>query len=77
MNTATITVKLFGSLRGKAGPDQKMVISKKETIRAVVERLSIDPQASYLYSVNGHQTKADAPLQDGDVLLIVPPISGG
>jgi molybdopterin converting factor small subunit len=77
MNTAMVTVKFFGPLRGKTESDQKVMISEKETIHNVVERLSIDPQVWYLYSVNGQHVKADTRLHDGDVLMIIPPISGG
>jgi len=77
MNASTITVKLFGTLRGKIESDQKVMISENETIRTVIECLSINPQAWYLYSVNGQHANADTRLHDGDVLMIVPPISGG
>jgi len=77
MNTTTITVNLFGTLRGKMKADQKVIISDNEPIRTVIERLSIDPQAWYLYSVNGQQAGGDTQLHDGDVLMIIPPISGG
>ncbi len=77
MNTTTITVKLFGPLRGKRASDQKVMISEKEPIHTVIERLPIEPQAWYLYSVNGQHAKADTQLHDGDVLMIIPPISGG
>jgi molybdopterin converting factor small subunit len=77
MNATTITVKLFGTLRGRMESDQKVIISDNETIHTVIERLSIDPQAWYLFSVNGQQAGGDTQLHDGDVLMIVPPISGG
>ena len=77
MTASTITVKLFGTLRRKIESDQKVMISENETIRTVIERLSINPQVWYLYSVNGQHAKADTRLHDGDVLMIVPPISGG
>jgi len=77
MSTATITVKLFGPLRGKPGPDQSLTISVNETIQTVLVKLSIEPHPSYLYSVNGQHVKADTLLHDGDILMIIPPISGG
>jgi hypothetical protein len=48
MNTTTITVNLFGTLRGEMKADQKVIISDNEPKRTVIERLSIDPQAWYL-----------------------------
>jgi molybdopterin converting factor small subunit len=77
MNAATITVKGFGPLRKRLESDRKVTISENEPIRAVVERLSIDLQPWYLYSVNGEHAEADAPLHDGDVLMIIAPVSGG
>lgn len=77
MNTATITVKLFGPLRATMGSDQEMIISDNETIRTIVGRLPISQELPYLYSVNEQHSKADRQLRDGDVLMIIPPISGG
>ncbi len=78
MSTPTIKVKLFGSLRGKDDQSDKTItISRNDTIQSVVARLPIEPLPSYLYSVNGHHAKASAELHDGDVLMIIPPISGG
>lgn len=77
MTTTTITVQCFGTLRRKMEPAQRVTISENEPIRTVVERLSIDLQAWYLYSVNGEQAEADTPLHDGDVLMIIAPVSGG
>jgi molybdopterin converting factor small subunit len=77
MNNATITVKLFGPLRGKYESDLTLTISENETIHAVIARLPIEPHPSYLYSVNGQHGKAVTQLHDGDVLMIIPPISGG
>ena len=77
MNTATITVKLFGTLRGKTESDHKVMICENEPIRTVAGRLGIETEAWYLYSVNGQHAKADTQLHDGDILMIIPPISGG
>ena len=77
MSNATITVKLFGPLRGNDEVDRLLTISENETIQTVISRLSIEPHASYLYSVNGQHAKVVTQLHDGDVLLIIPPISGG
>lgn len=77
MSTITITVKFFGPLREKAGGDCEVMIPENGTIRAAAEALSINPQVWYLYSVNGEHARADTELREGDVLTIVPPISGG
>ncbi|MGO9952337.1 MAG: MoaD/ThiS family protein [Dissulfurispiraceae bacterium] len=77
MSTATITVKLFGPLRCGIKSDQTLTIQENETIEAVCLRLSIEPHRSYLYSVNGQHAKSVTQLHDGDVLMIIPPISGG
>ncbi|HMK61194.1 MAG TPA: MoaD/ThiS family protein [Dissulfurispiraceae bacterium] len=77
MSNATITVKLFGTLRRKDESDQTLTISEHETIQQAIARLSIESHSSYLYSINGQHVKADAILYDGDTLMIIPPISGG
>ena len=77
MSNATITVKLFGPLRRKDEVDRMLTISENETIQNVVGKLSIEQNPSYLYSVNGQHAKAATQLHDGDVLMIIPPISGG
>ncbi|HSW62360.1 MAG TPA: MoaD/ThiS family protein [Dissulfurispiraceae bacterium] len=77
MSSITITVKFFGPLREKMGENREVTIPESGTIRAAVEGLSINPQAWYLYSVNGEHARADAQLKNGDVLTIIPPISGG
>jgi len=77
MSPATITVKLFGPIRGRNESDQTLTIVESETIEAVCTRLSIEPHRSYMYSVNGQHVKALTQLHDGDVLMIIPPISGG
>lgn len=77
MNAGTITIKCFGTLRTKMASEQKVTISENEPIRDVAERLSIELQPSYLYAVNGRHAEPDTSLHNGDILLIIPPISGG
>jgi molybdopterin converting factor small subunit len=77
MNTITITVKLFGPLRDKMESDRKVMIEENEPIRSVIAKLSIEPQPWYLYSVNGQHARAETALHNGDILMIIPPISGG
>ncbi|HTZ17669.1 MAG TPA: MoaD/ThiS family protein [Dissulfurispiraceae bacterium] len=77
MSTAIITIKLFGPLRAKFESDPTLPIRENETIQTVIERLSIEAHPAYLYSLNGRHAKASSQLHDGDVLLIIPPISGG
>ena len=77
MSTATITIKLFGPLRKTGESELQLSITENETILAAIERLSIEHHPSYLYSVNGRHAKADAPLHDGDTLMVIPPVSGG
>ena len=77
MNSATVTVKCFGTLRRTMAPVRSVTIPENETIRSVVENFPIDHNVAYLFSVNGRQAEPDAPLHDGDVLMIIPPISGG
>ncbi len=77
MNTATITIRFFGSLRERYATEQTLTISENETIRSIVSKLAIDPHPSYLYAVNGNHARAATELKDGDILMVIPPISGG
>jgi len=77
MGSITISVKFFGPLREKMGGDREVTISGNGTVSTAVKALSINPQAWYLYSVNGEHARVDSQLKNGDILAIIPPISGG
>jgi sulfur carrier protein ThiS len=77
MNNAAITLILLGPFHEKVLSDQTVPISENETILTVVTRLSIGHHPWYLYSVNGQHAKAGTPLHNGDVLMIISPMSGG
>ena len=80
----TITVRLFASLRDRAGVSQLTLdIPEKSTIAEAIKELRhrIPAVADHLnniaYALNHSYTQANTPLQDGDELALIPPVSGG
>ena len=78
-----ITVKLFASLRERAGV-ATLVRSVPEgtTAGALLAALEEDLPAlraagRIALAVNSEYTRAGQPLRDGDELALIPPVSGG
>jgi len=42
-----------------------------------IHRILAIPEGQYLSLINGRRSKPDAPVADGDILVLLPPISGG
>ena len=79
-----VHVRLFAVLRDTAGVGEtsvqldgpsdvfaatEVLAAKFPTIRALLPRVA--------FAVNRQYVKPDAPLQDGDELALIPPVSGG
>ncbi len=79
-----INVKLFALLRERAGvsgfaldlPDGATVASAREPLLAQFPALH-QHLARCAYAVNRSYAGADAVLNDGDELALIPPVSGG
>ena len=90
---ASVKVRLFHELRAAAGSGEITVIANNvgELLRAVVERYGESAktvlfdshgnprQYAFIYVNNTLQKPLDmsVPLKDGDVVLVIPPVSGG
>lgn len=84
MTMASVTVRLFARLAELAGA-RTMDVDLGEGLNAgdVFALLArqhpgiADLEASVMYAVNRDYVERDHPLQDGDELALIPPVSGG
>jgi MoaE-MoaD fusion protein len=71
-----VTVRLFAGLREQAGWSQKEI--EADRVSGVWEKLGLgDEPAGLLYAVNRVYAEPDQELADGDVVALIPPVSGG
>ncbi|OUL19898.1 MoaD/ThiS family protein [Nostoc sp. 106C] len=83
-STITITVKLFAAYQ-EAYKASELVLefSNGTPVRAVCDRLIAEhPELSQLrditrFGINLIFVEPDTPLQDGDEVVLIPPVSGG
>jgi molybdopterin synthase catalytic subunit/molybdopterin converting factor small subunit len=74
-----VSVRLFAGLRERAGTGaRELELADGATVGDVWPELGLgDEPAGLLYAVNRRYAAADAELQDGDVVALIPPVSGG
>ena len=79
-----IRVRLFASLREAAGrPDVALELSPGASVEdawvaLVADHPSLAPRrANLAASVNRRYAPFDTPLEDGDEIVFIPPVSGG
>ena len=79
-----IQVRLFALLKDRAGTDRiELNLPEKSTIATAVEQLRhrVPALADLLnrtaFALNRSYTQPNTPLQDGDELALIPPVSGG
>jgi molybdopterin synthase catalytic subunit len=71
-----VTVRLFAGLREQAGWSQKEI--EADRVSGVWEKLGLgDEPAGLLYAVNRVYAEPDQELAEGDVVALIPPVSGG
>jgi molybdopterin synthase catalytic subunit len=72
----TVTVRLFAGLRERAGWSRRDVDAA--TVADVWKTLELgDEPDGLLYAVNKEYAERDRPLEDGDEVALIPPVSGG
>lgn len=78
-----VRIKIYGSLRycvlvpSSLLQGDKFFIPDQATVDYVLEMLNIPRQASPNFLINGKHAKSDSVLNEGDVLHIMPPMTGG
>jgi molybdopterin synthase catalytic subunit len=71
-----VTVRLFAGLRERAGWSQKEIDA--ETVGDVWRELGLgDEPDGLLYAVNREYAPRETALADGDMVALIPPVSGG
>jgi len=77
-----LTVRYFAMFREHAGRDEEIVESRAATAADLFADLkdrhgSNEPLAHCKVAVNDQLVGWDAPLSDGDIVLLFPPVAGG
>ena len=79
-----ITIRLFALLKDRDGTDHlSLDLPEKSTIATAIEQLRhrLPTLADHLnhiaFALNRSYTQPNTPLQDGDELALIPPVSGG
>ena len=84
MSTMRFEVRLFALYRERAGasvvavtlPDGALVGDLVAAVRAAYPRLA-PPEVRIVVAVNAEYADDDQPLQAGDEVCLIPPVSGG
>jgi molybdopterin converting factor small subunit len=74
-----IFVTLYGDLKRYAPGDQPhftLNLDSGATLKDIHKMLAI-PEGQHVSLINGRRSSPDAPVADGDTLVLLPPISGG
>lgn len=73
-----IEVRLFAYFREGREKKYFMEISEEKIVpRDILQKLQIPVEEVAILLINGRDGTADAPLKDGDVLSLFPPVGGG
>ena len=77
-----VEVQLYATLsqylpKGAQNRRAVMEFADGITVGRVIDQLGIPTQHPNMVLVNGIHAQDDAPLQDGDVLSVFPPLAGG
>ena len=77
-----ITVRYFAMFREHAGIDEETLqldaVTARDVFEATRERHgSTEPDGHCKVAINDHMADWDAPVSDGDTLLLFPPVAGG
>jgi molybdopterin synthase sulfur carrier subunit len=82
--TITVTVKLFAAYQEACGvPELRLEIPAETPVAAVRDRLIADhPELAQWrdltrFGVNFQFVEPEAPLHNGDEVVLIPPVSGG
>ena len=78
----TLTVRYFAEFRERAGIDEETITVAANTARDVFELLktrhrSAEPLRHCKVAINDEMADWDSPVDDGDTILLFPPVAGG
>lgn len=78
----SLTVRYFAIFRERAGRDEETVRLDADTaadvFRALAKRHgSAEPLGHCKVAINDEMASWDSPVQDGDTVLLFPPVAGG
>lgn len=72
-----IEVRLFATLRQGRGKILYLEPENFTIAGQILQHLGIMEDEVAIYLINGSHSKLTAPIKDGDVLAIFPPVGGG
>lgn len=72
-----VSVRCLADLAGSTPPDGRLTLPETATVGFAADRLGIAPEAVGTFLVNSAPADRTAPLAPGDVLTVIPPITGG
>ena len=72
-----IEVRLFATFREGRQKIYQMEAEQLHKASDVLDILQIPYEEVAIYLINGMHSALDAPIKDGDVLAIFPPVGGG
>ncbi|MEM7762816.1 MAG: MoaD/ThiS family protein [Pseudomonadota bacterium] len=78
----TLTVRYFALFRDRAGRDQEQIQTDATSALALFAELidrhgTEDPRGHCKVAINDVMVDWDAPLNEGDTVLLFPPVAGG
>lgn len=78
----SITVRYFALFRENAGTGEEIIGSEAQTVGDLFAELkdrhgSSEPLGHCMVAINDEMADWDAPLNDGDTVLLFPPVAGG
>lgn len=75
-----VEVRLYATLR-KYGPPQEgplvMALIEGDQVARLLEILGIPPEVEKVILVNGRPAQRDSILNEGDIVVLFPPVAGG
>ncbi len=78
----TVTVRYFAAFRERAGVEAETLTDAVATAADVFEATrgrhgSAEPRGHCKVAINDEMADWDAPVEDGDTVLLFPPVAGG
>ena len=78
----TITVRYFAMFREQAGVDEETLTLEAETAADIFEHTkpkhgSAEPSGHCKVAINDEMADWSTPVEDGDTVLLFPPVAGG